>query len=58
MKEIIENVEKYGALSFIDILLNHTSCDSDWLVNCPGSYYNEKTTPHLNSAIIFDEALY
>jgi len=45
---------KLGAISFVDIVLNHTAIDSEWLNDCPGAVYNEKTVPILASAILLD----
>lgn len=36
-----------GALSFIDIILNNTSYDSEWLDDIPEAVYNTKNTPSL-----------
>lgn len=44
-----------GALSFTDIILNHTSCDSEWILDIPDAVYNERNTPNLTSAIELDE---
>ena len=38
----------------MDILLNHTSSDSEWLNDDDDSYYSIQNTPHLKSALILD----
>jgi Glycogen debranching enzyme, glucanotransferase domain len=46
--------EKYGALSFIDIVLNHCSYDAEWILKEDHCYYNLENTPQLRSAFVFD----
>ena len=41
----------------MDILLNHTSFDSEWLLSSPDSYYNIDNTPHLAPALVLDQAI-
>lgn len=41
---------------FVDIVLNHTSPDSDWL-NDEECVFNERTVPQLTSALELDLAL-
>lgn len=48
---------KLNALSFIDVLLNHTSSDSKWLLESKDSYYSPSNTPALTTANILDHAL-
>lgn len=57
--QIVKKLEKEcgGALSFVDILFNHVSPDSELLLKCPEALYNEKTAPHLTVAIELDKAL-
>jgi len=44
MKAIVDKLEKeHNALSFVDILLNHTSYDSDWLDS--EAVFNPQNTP-------------
>ena len=53
MKEIVNKLEKtHNALSFVDILLNHTSYDSDWLDE--NAVFNPKNTPQLACALELD----
>lgn len=46
-----------NALSFVDILLNHTSFDSEWLLSLPEAVYNPENTPHLSVALELDDAI-
>ena len=48
---------KLGCLNFIDILLNHTAAESEWLNLSKDAYYNIHNTPHLNPALKLDLAL-
>ncbi len=48
LKEIINFIEThYNAISFIDILLNHTSFDSPWLLSSEDSYYSKRINKKL-----------
>ena len=50
-KEFIKSMEKkHKILFFVDILLNHTSTDSEWLLKDDNSYYNLLNTKRLNVA--------
>ena len=44
----------YGIGSFVDIVLNHASDNSEWLGNHPECGYNLENTPWLNCAYAFD----
>lgn len=58
LKDIVGYIEtNCNALSFIDILLNHTSFDSEWLLKSSDSYYNIENTPQLITALMLDQAL-
>jgi glycogen debranching enzyme len=46
---------KYNLLGIVDIVLNHTSTDSQWLYDNPDSGYNLVNSPHLTSAFHLDE---
>ena len=56
----LEEINKrYGTLFFVDILLNHTAFDSEWL-NKPefkDAIYSSENTPSLNCAIELDKAI-
>jgi len=55
LERIVKHIEsEFHAISFVDILFNHTSFDSEWLNDCPDALFNEKTVPQLRSAILLD----
>ena len=47
----------YGIGSFVDIVLNHASDNSEWLGEHPECGYNLENTPWLNCAYEFDKIL-
>ena len=47
----------YGIGSFVDIVLNHASDNSEWLRDNPECGYNLENTPWLNCAYEFDKVL-
>ena len=51
-------MKKQGAIFFIDIVLNHTSFDSEWIKSNPSSAYTIHNTPQLTSAFEVDKAIY
>jgi hypothetical protein len=55
LRELIKYFDqKYGVIFFIDILLNHTSNDSKWLLKNPDSFYGPHNTPILKPALLLD----
>lgn len=36
---------------------NHTSFDSEWVLECPNAAFNTKNTPSLTSAYVFDQTI-
>ena len=55
MKEQLDKGrELYGIGSFVDIVLNHASDNSEWLGNHPECGYNLENTPWLNCAYSLD----
>ena len=42
----------------IDIVLNHTSFDSEWIQSEPDSVYTVENTPMLYTAYLVDEVIY
>ncbi|UZJ52793.1 hypothetical protein CBS101457_002113 [Exobasidium rhododendri] len=49
--------EKYGILSMIDIVINHTANNSEWLNDHPDAGYSPFNSPHLTPAEELDRAL-
>ncbi|GAA93973.1 glycoside hydrolase family 13 protein [Mixia osmundae IAM 14324] len=49
--------KEWGMLSLIDVVLNHTANNSDWLLDHPEAAYNGVNSPHLEAAIELDKAL-
>ena len=49
--------EKYEIFGMIDIVWNHTACDSDWLMEHPEAGYNLENSPHLKIAFELDESI-
>ena len=45
-------------MCFVDIVLNYTSSNSKWILNCNNAVYNEYNMPILRCAIELDEALF
>jgi glycogen debranching enzyme len=43
---------------FIDIILNHTSFDSEWVKDSPNAVFTVKNTPMLHTAFIVDQVIY
>ncbi|KAJ1655342.1 bifunctional 4-alpha-glucanotransferase/amylo-alpha-1,6-glucosidase [Dispira simplex] len=48
---------EWGMLGLVDMVWNHTSFDSDWLLDHPEAGYNLHNSPHLRPAFEVDEAL-
>jgi glycogen debranching enzyme len=44
-------------LGIIDIVLNHTAGNSDWLLDHPEAAYNTDDCPHLTAAYVLDRAV-
>jgi glycogen debranching enzyme len=49
--------EEYGLLGIIDIVLNHTAGNSEWLLQHPEAAFNTNDCPHLTSAYVLDRAI-
>ena len=58
LKNLLDNMrDEYGLLSIVDIVLNHTANNSEWIVDHPEATYNTDDCPHLYSAYLLDKAL-
>lgn len=43
---------------FIDIILNHTSFDSDWVKDSPDACFTVENTPMLYTAFLVDQVIF
>jgi glycogen debranching enzyme len=58
VKEVINKIsEEQNIVCFIDVVLNHTAVNSDWLLEHPEAAYNLHNSPHFNVAWEFDKFL-
>ena len=48
---------EYELLGIVDIVLNHTAGNSEWLLEHPEAGYNTKDCPHLQAAYVLDKAV-
>lgn len=55
--KICEFREKYGIASMVDIVLNHTASNSEWLRENPQSGFNLENSPHLCCSYELDKIL-
>lgn len=57
-KALLQIMQKdYNLMGMIDMVWNHTSCDSLWLVEHPEAGYNLENSPHLKVTFDLDEAI-
>lgn len=58
LREKVRSVESsLGLLSMIDVVWNHASCDSAWLLDHPEAGYTLQNSPHLQMAYDLDECI-
>lgn len=58
LQETIKWMEnELGLLSMIDVVWNHTACDSPWLADHPEAGYTLENSPHLKIAYELDESI-
>lgn len=57
LKKTLDGMRKQGLLSFVDIVLNHTANNSQWIREHPDAGYSTDTCPHLWAAWELDKAL-
>ena len=56
-KLVKEIHREWGLLSIVDVVWNHTSFDTPWLIQHPEAGYNLMNSPHLRPAYALDVAL-
>ena len=47
----------HNLIGIVDVVWNHTSCDTPWLGDHPDATYNVDNSGHLKPALLLDEAL-
>lgn len=58
VREIVKSMQQdWGVLSIVDLVWNHTSFDTPWLIQHPEAGYNLVNCPHLRPAYALDAAL-
>ena len=58
VREIVKDMHKnWGLLAMVDVVWNHTSFDTPWLLQHPEAGYNLVNSPHLRPAYALDVAL-
>jgi glycogen debranching enzyme len=58
VRQIIKDMHKnWGLLAMVDVVWNHTSFDTPWLLQHPEAGYNLINSPHLRPAYALDVAL-
>lgn len=54
----MKEINQKGLLSIVDIVLNHSACNSEWVFEHPEVGYDTSTNSrHLNSAYVLDQCL-
>ncbi|PRT53794.1 Glycogen debranching enzyme [Wickerhamiella sorbophila] len=58
VEKLVHQMEQdHGILALSDMVLNHTANNSPWLKDHPEAGYSYKTAPHLEAAVVLDDAL-
>jgi hypothetical protein len=58
LKSVLEEMKKEGMVFFIDIILNHTSFDSEWIKSEPDAVYTIDNTPMLYPSFLVDSTIF
>ena len=59
VRQIVKDMHKsWGLLAMVDVVWNHTSFDTPWLLQHPEAGYNLINSPHLRPAYALDVALF
>jgi glycogen debranching enzyme len=59
LKQLIDDLRtNHGVLSIVDVVWNHTSFDTPWLIQHPEAGYNLFNSPHLRPAYKLDSVIY
>ena len=57
VRQKIEWAHSIGLMSVVDVVWNHTSCDTPWLKEHPEAAYNLENSPHLKPAYDLDDVI-
>ena len=58
VQKLVKEIHReWGLLSIVDVVWNHTSFDTPWLIQHPEAGYNLVNSPHLRPAYALDVAL-
>lgn len=57
LKTTFDGLRQQGLLTLVDIVLNHTAHNSEWIIDHPEATYNTDDCPHLWSAWELDKGL-
>ncbi|XP_047142337.1 glycogen debranching enzyme isoform X1 [Hydra vulgaris] len=59
LNSLIKSIhQEWQMFSIIDVVWNHVSNDSEWILQHPEASYNLKNSPHLRPAFLLDRALW
>lgn len=58
LASVMEQLKKEGMVFFIDIILNHTSFDSEWIQSQPDAVYTVDNTPMLYPSFLVDMTIF
>jgi len=55
---VLTPLKAKGMVFFVDIILNHTSFDSDWVKDSPDAVFTYENTPMLYTAFLVDQLIF